>query len=358
MPNSVFSDSFGIIGLMSGTSLDGLDICAVSFTPSSPGWSFKFGICQTIPYPETMRRALGKAHLMGAEELIELDFRYGHYLGRQVREFILNHNLSPALIASHGHTIFHNPEKGYTLQIGKGSAIAAATGVPCISDFRSGDIARGGQGAPLVPIGDKLLFGRYDSCLNLGGIANISYDNPEGQRVAFDITPCNMLLNMLAEKLNRLYDPDGTLGRSGKVNTSLLNKLMQLDFFNTPPPKSLGREWFQSTVVPIINEYPVSVTDKLRTAYELIALQLALTINSINVNNVLITGGGTLNRFLIETLRSKTSATLIIPDKQLIEYKEALIFAFLGLLFYNKETGVLTSVTGARSESIAGTLSY
>lgn len=343
------------IGLMSGTSLDGLDICLSTFEKNvNNTWRYSILKAQTLPYPNEIKYKLENAPHLSGEQLTSFDYEYGHYIGKIVNDFIKNLNEDVDFIASHGHTVFHNPSKGYTLQIGKGAAISSETGVPCISDFRSSDVCKGGQGAPLVPIGDKLLFYDYDICLNLGGIANLSYDDVNGERIAYDISPCNMMLNHLVLNLGIEFDKNGMIGKTGMVDGSLLNKMNSLDYYRTSNPKSLGREWFEQNILGLLNSAECSIEDKLRTSYEHIAEQITNATNSIDKQSLLITGGGAKNLFLIELIKQKSYKKVIVPDYQTIDFKEALIFAFLGVLFIEKEHSALASVTGSKANSICG----
>lgn len=351
------SSNYRMIGLMSGTSLDGLDICYCSFQYTNSKWQYTLLAAETIKYPIQLTKQLKEAHKYTAEEITALDFSYGKYIADQVKRFVSEHGIEADYIASHGHTILHNPKAGYTLQIGKGATIAAITGIPCISDFRSGDVSRGGQGAPLVPIGDKLLFHEFDICLNLGGIANISYDDIKGNRLAYDISVCNMLLNHLAGLAGREYDLNGDLGKTGQVIPEMLQELENLEYYNQPSPKSLGREWFENNIMPILSRYSAHpLNNQLRTAYEHISGIVAHDCNKLKKATLLATGGGAKNAFLIDLIKLKSEAKIIIPDSKTIDYKEALIFAFLGVLYLQKEAGALASVTGAKDNSIAGCL--
>ncbi len=340
-----------VIGVMSGTSLDGMDLAAVRFSRSDRRWEFTVDAAETVPYSGEWSAKLSHAHALSGVELIELHHAYGRLTGREVNRFVERHRLHPALIASHGHTIFHRPDKGYTFQLGSGAAIAAETETTTIADFRSGDVALGGQGAPLVPIGDQLLFPEYDYCLNLGGFANISYEE-QGKRIAFDVCPVNFILNVLARELGYPYDCDGRLSRQGSVDIPLLDKLNQPDFYRQPPPKSLGREWVEECLFPIINSSGISANDKIRTVCEHIAMQVALA--TPHRGRMLITGGGALNSFLMERFRARLTGEITIPAREIIEFKEAIIFAFLGLLRFKGEVNCLASVTGARKNSSSG----
>ncbi len=265
--------------------------------------------------------------------------------------FAKKHNVAPDFVASHGHTIFHRPEEHYTLQIGDGQELAKACGFTVINDFRTEDVSKGGQGAPLVPIGDKLLFGDYEICLNIGGIANVSYDE-DGKRIAFDLCIANQALNYLAQMKGLPYDRDGELARSGEVDITLLKQLNRHPFYGLYPPKSLGREFFEANQKELLQG--LSVPDLLATFVEHIALQIALGVSHLPKGKILVTGGGARNKFLMERLQARSSHEVVIPDKMIIDYKEALVFAFLGLLRVEGKTNVLASVTGAESDSCSG----
>lgn len=268
------------------------------------------------------------------------------------RDFLNRNRLSANYIGSHGHTIFHQPGRGFTSQIGEGAAMAQASGIPVICDFRTGDVARGGQGAPLVPIGDEHLFGDCDYCLNIGGFANISY-RQESKRIAFDVCPANIVLNKLAGKLGLPYDDEGRVAASGMLNTELLEKLNSLEYYHLAPPKSLGREWVDTTFSPLLNK-SIPAADLLRTVTEHIAVNISRCASFKSGETMLVTGGGALNRYLIDRIRSLSSINIQLPDKQIIDFKEALIFAFLAYLRILERPNSLASVTGAASDSCTG----
>jgi anhydro-N-acetylmuramic acid kinase len=346
-----------IAGLMSGTSLDGLDIALCRFKKNKEGWSYNILEALTVAYPETMRRKLSSLMKATAEELATMDAFFGTYSGGQVKKLIDRKKKKIDMIASHGHTIFHQPGKGFTTQIGNGAYIAAVSGVPVVSDFRTMDVGLGGQGAPLVPIGDKLLFEDYEYCLNLGGIANISFDR-SGKRIAGDICPVNMVLNLLAEEKGKSYDKDGKMASKGKVNIELLKKLNRLPFYKSKFPKSLGREWVEKEVFPLISDPALSTEDRLATACEHIAFQISATLDKNKSASLFVTGGGALNNFLIERIKiaSGPKIKVVVPDPLIVSYKEALIFAFLGLKRVLGESNALSSVTGASRSSVGGAL--
>ena len=297
---------------------------------------------------------------MSAREFVALHSSYGQYLGEQVVMFMQSTGLKPDLVASHGHTIFHEPHKKIMYQIGDGAAIAAVTGLSTVSDFRRLDIMLNGQGAPLVPIGDRLLFGDYDFCLNIGGFSNISFEQ-EGQRIAFDISPVNYVINHYCRQIGLEFDRDGLLARSGQVCEALLQQLNDLSYYHMDYPKSLGREWVESEIYPLLERYDLPLADRLRTFYEHAAYQIALTVKAHisdekGEKSMLITGGGAYNKFLIERIEALTPCRIVIPESRIIEYKEALIFAFLGALYMADEPSCLKSVTGAAIDNIGGML--
>lgn len=351
------NNSFRVIGAMSGTSLDGLDLCLCLFTIQNERWNYRIEKAITTKYDNKLQEKLSTAINISGRELTKLDYEYGKWIGIQIKDFLKDTEFQPDFIASHGHTIFHKPSEGYTLQIGKGSAIAAEVGIPCISDFRSSDVCRNGQGAPLVPIGDRLLFSEYDICLNLGGFSNISFEKVN-QRLAFDIGPCNIALNTLAQILGLKFDEDGELGKRGNINLPLLNELNSFEFYSQTGPKSLGREWVEEIFIPAVEKANIRVEDKLRTLYEHITDQISRITNQVVGKNMIITGGGAHNSFLIHLLRNKSNHLIVIPDDQTIDFKEALIFAFLGVLYTIKQPSSLSSVTGANRDSISGCLYY
>lgn len=349
-----------ILGLMSGTSLDGLDLAYCHFTEDKGVWTFDIQQTKSIPYATTQQNELKEAIRFGVEDLFQLHNSYGTWLGEVASEFIEKNQLSVDYIASHGHTTHHRPELGFTIQIGSGQHLANASGQHVICDFRTNDIALGGQGAPLVPIGDHLLFHEYDFCLNLGGISNISFDL-KGKRIAYDIGLANMILNYITRKIDLEYDKGGTLARSGNIHGEMLQKLNNLKYYLLPHPKSIGFEWFLEEVVPIVEATEATTEDLLHTAVHHICEKIAQQIHQNTIKTgqkVLVTGGGALNIFLIDTLTEKLGAEtqVIVPDKKLIDFKEAMVFAFMGALRAEKLSNVLNSVTGASRNSSSGVL--
>ena len=427
------SQKYYTLGLMSGTSLDGLDIAFCSFSLNKERWSYKIEKAFTIPYTADWREKLSNAQYLSPQQLQELDHAYGRWIGLKCIEFLETLTEKPDLIASHGHTIFHQPEKGYTLQIGNGNDIAAITGKPVVYDFRSLDIALGGKGAPLVPAGDELLFPEYDSCLNLGGFSNISY-RKDNKRIAFDICPVNIAINYLANKMGHLYDKGGAIAKEGIIIDELLQKLNGQEFYNKQPPRTLMREWFETEFLPWLDNYSAFrdnaqtvpydiqvnpentqtipydiqtipdntqttpdntqtipnnkqagkdiswnvsnnilnipkvrrtvphnkqiIPDIMRTIYEHIAVQITNVLVLSKGEKILITGGGAKNTFLISLLneKCKNKQQLIVPEPTLVDFKEALIFGFLGLLRKLEKTNCFCTVTGAERDCSTGVL--
>lgn len=341
---------------MSGTSLDGVDIACCTFSFKKQ-WQFTIEKAETVQYPPSWLKKFKEAHTLPSDTLMELDSSYGTYLGTLCKEFISNNKIRNVdFISSHGHTVFHQPGRGFTFQIGNGNAIHAVSGLPVIYDFRSLDVARGGQGAPLVPVGDKLLFNEYDVCLNLGGIANLSVDQTK-QRIAFDVCYLNMGLNHLANKAGKKYDSFGKLASAGELNEKLLNALNRAYSKIKLKKASLSRELFEKNIRPLLDNESISVRDRLRTFTESSAIEIAESILQSGKNKtVLCTGGGTFNSFLIYRLVEccGDTATLIIPEKEVVNFKEAIVFAFLGVLRVRDEINCLKSVTGATQNSSAG----
>ncbi len=347
------SYSVKAVGIMSGTSLDGLDVAYCRFEEYSGQWSFVIEAAKCFEYSEEWRQRLASAHLLSGLELTKLDADFGRFIATQVRQFLEEEGLTaPDIISSHGHTVFHAPSDGFTLQIGSGAQILAGTRITTVYDFRTLDVALGGQGAPLVPIGDQLLFHDYEACLNLGGFSNISFQK-DGARKAFDICPVNIVMNPWAEKLGRPYDQDGAFASSGRLLDNLLHGLEELYTHQRP---SLSREWVERHVLPILPA-DESVEDVLRTISEHAARQMAAVLNTeVRRGRVLVTGGGAFNTFLLDRLRELTLVEVVVPDKLIVEFKEALVFALLGVLRVRGQVNALASVTGARKDSSSGSI--
>lgn len=342
------------IGLMSGTSVDGLDVCLASFECNDGKWQFHIDAARGYEYPEDLRHRLRhEVQDMSARDFVAFHSEYGRYLGQRVNDFIAEFGIKPDIIASHGSTVFHEPAKRIMFQIGDGAAIAAETGIPTVSDFRRLDIMLGGQGAPLVPIGDNLLFGDYDYCLNIGGFSNISYREGD-RRIAFDISPVNYVIDRYCRSIGLTMDRDGEIASRGAVKADVLDRLNALDYYHRPAPKSLAREWVEANVFPLLDGSGLAMEDLLRTYYEHCAMQFAKA--ALPGKTVLVTGGGAWNKFLIQRMRALSACEIIVPSKEIVEFKEALIFAFLGVLYMYDNPSCLKSVTGAAKDNIGGML--
>ena len=349
---------YKVIGMMSGTSLDGLDLAYCYFWKEESQWRFEIVKSYEVSYDNSLFEKLKTAILLTEEEHLKLHHEYGLWLGEQARHFIAQDHLDVDFIASHGHTSHHRPEEGITFQLGHGQEIANVSNHKVICDFRTQDVSLQGEGAPLVPIGDHLLLPEFEFCLNLGGISNISFQK-DGKRVAFDIGMANMPLNYLTEKINLKYDKGGLLARSGRLIPELLERLNALDYYQLPYPKSTGYEWFSSKVVPLLDHFKADTKDLLHTVIHHNCEQIAKIITAEKTNQestVIATGGGALNHFFIDTLKEKLGQTcrVVIPNKEFIAYKEAMVFAFMGVLRERKEVNIYASVTGAKKDSSSG----
>jgi anhydro-N-acetylmuramic acid kinase len=349
-------EKYRITGLMSGSSMDGTDLACCEMVWNGNQWDYRIMEAETVPYTPELKSKLEVACNWNRHEIEELDRELGGYYASLLNDFHERHRLVPDLISSHGHTILHEPHRGVTYQAGNGSIMAERTGIVVVNDFRSEDVAQGGQGAPLVPMGDRLLFAQYEGCINLGGFANISCENREGQYIAYDLSPANMALNQVAGLKGLEFDRDGALARQGTLHADLFEKMNQLDYYHLSPPKSLGREWFILKLLPLMDHSGLSHEDLMATVLEHIAFQVARGINDAGVKSVLITGGGALNQTLINRLTYYTTASIEIPGEQLIHYKEALVFALLGVLKIRGEINCLSSVTGGKRDLSAGTI--
>nr|WP_299036242.1 anhydro-N-acetylmuramic acid kinase [uncultured Tenacibaculum sp.] len=343
------------IGLMSGTSLDGIDLAYIKMHENLYE-DFRIIQAETVSYSNEWKKKLQEAINYDEKDLQILDVNYGEFLGSILNNFIREHRISKLdFIASHGHTVFHQPENGITLQIGNGQVIANVTQQKVVCDFRTQDVALGGQGAPLVPIGDRLLFTDYDYCLNLGGFANISYEENK-QRIAFDICPVNIVLNHYTRKIDLEYDNEGEIASEGKINMGLLRRLNELSFYQELPPKSLGLEWVQENIFPLVDKYEINIPSVLRTFIEHTALQIGNVVE--NEATILVTGGGAFNTFLMKRIEFFAQTKIKQVSTELIHYKEALIFALLGVLKTQNKVNCLQSVTGAKKNHSSGNIFY
>ena len=348
---------------MSGTSLDGLDMVCCEFNKTDDSVSgYKIINAETKAYPDDLKKRLEHALYFSKDELEGLDTDLGNWMGQATAAFINALKGKPDLIASHGHTIFHKPAEGLTLQIGNGNIIHEIAGLPVVYDFRTLDVKLGGQGAPLVPVGDQILFNDYEFCMNLGGIANVSF-NEKGVRKAFDICAFNIVFNYLASQIGKAYDENGRIAASGKLVPRLKAVLAAIDFYKMPYPKSVGREWVEEEVLPLLAAYQEHTENVMHTYAVHIAEVIANVFNTITKQEftgrkcrVLVTGGGAYNGYLIDETQKRCAANieLFVPEKSLVEYKEALIFALMGLLRSHNQINCLKSVTGAQRDTSSG----
>lgn len=351
--------TYNLIGLMSGTSLDGIDLVYSTYSEQSfQEWTFKLHHSKTYSLHEEFKSQLMNIFHLSALDLMQLNYDLGIAFAESIDQFIIEFDINKSdihAIASHGQTVFHQPENGFTTQLGNPAVIAHKTGIPVIGDFRTKDVLHGGQGAPLVPIGDNYLFSsRADAFLNIGGFCNVSFKKNK-QVLAFDICPGNLPLNFLANKLELPFDNNGCLSKNGTLNPELLHELNRIDFYAQNYPKSLGTEWLNNEFLPKLNMH-ISVEDILRTVVEHIAIQVSTVLNKNELKTVFITGGGALNDFLIERIQENYLGQIILPERELIDFKEAIIFGLLGALFLTGQTNCLSSVTGATKDVKGGVL--
>jgi anhydro-N-acetylmuramic acid kinase len=349
---------------MSGSSLDGLDIAFVQFDEQSGKWDHEILEAECVPYSQNWINKLKNAVNLSARDYMLLDAEYGHYIGKQVLAFTERHQLhyKIALVSSHGHTTFHVPPR-MTGQIGHGAAIAAETGLPVVTDLRAVDVALGGQGAPIVPMGEKLLWRDTEMFLNIGGIANLSLNS--SKYLAYDVCPANRVLNMLALTQGMEYDKGGALAASGSVDGPLLMKLNALEYYQRPYPKSLANDFGTDVIFPMLMQSGLSTVDLLATYTEHIAVQVSEAVGkhlaeiSSPVPKMMVTGGGAFNDHLMERLTAMLEPMRVTaerPDAKLVNYKEALIMGLLGVLRWREDLTALASVTGASRDSIGGAL--
>ena len=342
---------YKVLGVMSGTSLDGVDLALCYFNMHKK-ITYEMPLAKTIAYSTHWKSRLQSAVDFSPEELTQLDLEYTKYLGGIIKIFIEENNIKDLdAVCSHGHTVLHRPDQGITLQIGNLEQISKIIKQTVVCDFRVQDLLFGGQGAPLVPLGDLLLFSQYDYCLNLGGFANVSKVS-RGVSIAYDICPVNVVMNHYAQKLAHPYDSGGELAKSGKVLPDVLKLLDALPYYKLSAPKSLGVEWVHREIMPILKASQAKEVDILRTCVTHFASQIAKQFNP--GSSVLVTGGGTYNSFLLEQIKAHIDVSLVVPTKTLIEFKEALIFGLLGVLKLRDEVNCLSSVTGANHNHSSG----
>ena len=339
---------------MSGTSLDGLDLCLSEFWEQDNTWRYRIEEAQTLPYSLEWQLKLKNSIALSGTDLCELDRAYGHYLGMKSKAFLAGRKVD--LIASHGHTVFHRPDLRFSMQIGHGGALHAETGCRVVNDFRSEDLALGGQGAPLVPVGDALLFPKYEACLNVGGFSNLSWKTKNHERRAGDVVPVNLVFSHLVQPLGLEYDKGGELGMKGELQPALLKQLQELPMMQRNFPRSFGREDLEKEAIPVLNSAACSVVDALATSREWMAMAISKELNNNKIRTCLLSGGGSYNTGLLESIRAKTDCQLVLGSRQEIEFKEALIFGLLGLLRVLGRENVWKEVTGASESGSRGSI--
>lgn len=350
-----------VIGIMSGTSMDGVDLCLCEIRQENGTWNYAILASETAPYDEKWRVRLSQLRYQNSEVFVKTDVFYGRYLGELVNKFLSDNNQTADLVSSHGHTVFHDPNGWVTSQVGDGATLSSTCGLPVVSNFRRGDVALGGQGAPLVGIGDELLFGQYDMCLNLGGFSNISAVQ-NGNRIAFDVAPCNIIFNRLAREKGLKFDENGAIAESGEIIYPLINALNNIDYYSRPFPKSLGREWINKEFWHVVRDHDgAALENRMKTLVMHVAQQIAYSIDRLKGDNgsgakILVTGGGAHNGCLMDYLRSETEAEIVIPDADLVDYKEAVVFALLGVMRFRNIENTQHSATGAAKSIVAGSL--
>jgi anhydro-N-acetylmuramic acid kinase len=353
--------TYKVIGIMSGSSMDGIDLALCTINSDNGHYTYTIDEAETFEYSEVWRLRLSQLRKADALSYAKTDVFYGHYLGQLVKEFIKKYNIKADLVASHGHTAFHYPEELITRQVGDGASLSAICGLPVVSDFRSMDVAKKGQGAPLVAIGDEKFFNEYDYCLNLGGFANIS-GKIGPYRVSYDICPANILLNRVARDLNKEFDENGLIAAEGSIHYPLLEELNTIEYYAMPFPKSLNRDWINNELWQIVKEGDkLSPADKMKTFVDHIGIQISKSIDylsskQVTGKKVLVTGGGAFNPILMDHLRTHSEAEFIIPDAKLVKFKEALIFALMGVMRVENQVNIIKTFTGAKSDSVSGSL--
>ena len=362
------SKKYRVLGLMSGSSLDGLDLvfCEIE-AADEPDFTVTHSeilVAETVPFSEQWQVRLKNLPEQNALTFAKTNTYFAHYTADLVRGFCIKNKVKPDFIAAHGHTIFHQPENFLTVQIGDGAALAAKTGYPVVCDFRTHDVALHGEGTPLAPAADRWLYPGYDFYLNLGGIANISC-KVDDSFVAFDTAPANQVLNALANLTGAEYDANGALADAGQVDTDLLNAVNTLPYFSEKYPKSLDNSWIKNQVLPLYFSAEISLKDKIRTAVEQTAGQTAVELKRVTVREnisqenrkMLVTGGGAFNGFLIKRLRALCENTeIVLPSDLIINFKEAALMALLGVLRVENQPNCYASVTGAKYDSVGGAI--
>lgn len=349
---------YRVIATMSGSSLDGLDI-AYAHIQLDPEPAFRIVAADTFAYTDAELQVLRTVSRTGTHADDQTDQWFGAVSAAYISAFLRQLGYPPVdLVASHGHTTLHKPSLGISQQIGDPQVMANALRLPVIARFRQADVDAGGQGAPLVPLCDQLFFSEYDACLNIGGIANISFETPQG-RVGFDICGANQILNFFAEQAGWPYDAEGEMAAAGEMDPALFDQLNAVPFLAAPYPKSLDNHFVHRAFIEPLQRAPLMLNDKLATAAHHIAYQIARVIEqqpgrrALADYRLLVTGGGAFNRHLIRLIRDHARIQVQLPDTIIIQYKEALAMALMGVLRFQNRSNFLPSVTGA-SAAVSG----
>ena len=364
------SKTYYVLGLMSGSSLDGLVIAYCNITWDGDRVThWKLLESETLPFSDKWKNRLRELPNQNGLIFAKTNTYFGHYMGGLVNEFIENYRIKELdFIASHGHTIFHDPEHRISIQIGDGAALASQTGYTTICDFRTQDVAMDGEGAPLSPLADRYMFHNYDFYLNIGGIANVSANTGNDNWVAMDCCAANQVLNLLAEELGSEFDNNGSFASRGSVNEKLLGQVSDFSYYSNPYPKSMSNGWIREKIIPLYREAECSSEDKLATACEHIAIEISNSIQDI-INKegfirtsykMLLTGGGVFNNYLVQTIHAYCNRSLdidlLMPDASIINFKEAMLMALLGVLRVEKVPNSMKAITGAKMDTINGAI--
>jgi anhydro-N-acetylmuramic acid kinase len=347
----MYNAHFNVLGLMSGTSLDGMDAAVVQFS-KDPEIEWKLLYFKCIPYPDSLRISIEAAY-ENAHLSATASTAFAAWTTEIVRAIQNDFDGTIDLVASHGQTIFHKPDQKLTFQAGCLPEITTATGLPLVTNFRVQDVLLGGHGAPLVPFGDHKLFGSYDAALNLGGFANCSIGAPllsNGISAAFDICPLNRVLNAFANELGHKYDKDGIFARQGRINPWVLDQLNSLPFYDLPAPKSLGQEWIDNAFIQYVDV--LAPKDALATCVQHMADQISMHLKG---RRTLVTGGGAFNTTLLQAIEANGVA-IVLPEKTIIEAKEAIVFALLGYERFMGNVNVIGTTTGSGIWHSSGTV--
>ncbi|MGB0167057.1 MAG: anhydro-N-acetylmuramic acid kinase [Luteibaculum sp.] len=343
------------LGIMSGSSLDGLDLALSEYTLNQEKWSFKILHRDSIELPDNLKELLKTSTSLSGEDLVLLDITYGKWIASQLGDFLADYP-KPDVVGLHGHTVFHKPDLGYSLQIGSADHVAASVSCPVVSNFRQKNIALGGQGAPLVPIGDFHLFNDFDACVNLGGICNTTLLNRQ-DLLAWDISACNQVFNFLAHEMGQAFDKDGVIALSGSLDEDLLQALNRLSYYDLKAPKSIGNHWVKENFIPLVQRAKSSVPDKMHTVQRHLVDRICTELKSYGVKKALLTGGGAHNANFVQRLRDQGDIEFIVPEKQIVDFKEAIIFGFLALLRILCKENILSSYTNSKFNLSGGSIS-